>query len=64
MSLAYAQRCTYSGTEAHLNAHEAEADVAEADVADEADEADEAEAEVDEADQAVIFELTLGARPL
>ena len=77
MSLAYEQRCTYIGTEAHLYAHEAEADVAEAAEADDADEADEAaeaeakakaeaeaDAEADEADQAVIFELTLGARPL
>ena len=40
MSLAYAQRCTYIDTEAHLYAHEAEADVAEADGADEAAEAE------------------------
>ena len=71
MSLAYAQRCTYNGTDAHLYAHEAEADVAEAAEADEADEAEakakaeaEADAEADEADQAVIFELTLGANRL
>ena len=66
MSLAYAQRRTYIGTDAHLYAHEAEADVAEADEAHEADEAAqaaEAEAEA-EADQAVIFELTLSVRPL
>ena len=64
MSLVYAQRCTYIGTDEQLYAHEAEADVADVAEADEADEADEAEAEVDEANQAVIFELTLGARPL
>ena len=40
MSLAYAQRCTYIGIEVHLYAHEAEAELGEADGADEAAEAE------------------------